>query len=341
MLTSEPPDLIGVLLVIATFALILVPFTLAGGQTQSWASARILAPLIIGLALIPAFILWERRAPHPLVPFPLLTDRSVWGALGLACMLNFAWYLQGDYLYTILVVAFDASVSAATRIASLYSFVSVLTGVGLSLLVRFRIPYLKPFVVFGTLMFLLAFGLLIHFRNGAVGNAYAGVIAAQCVLGFAGGLFPYPTQVLIQAAAPHEHLALLTGLYLAFYSIGSALGNAVSGAIWTQILPERLRAELGGDGSTAEMAYSDPFGFVAEFPVGTVERAAVVRAYAGAQRVLCITGICLCVVLVGFASVLRNPRLGVEQSLVETDGRVKRDAAGMISGRRNGGREED
>jgi SIT family siderophore-iron:H+ symporter-like MFS transporter len=133
------------LLIIAMLALILVPFTLAGGQSQSWRSAHIIAPLVIGLCLIPVFIMWERRAPHPLMPFNLLKDRAIWGALGVAWMLNFIWYMQGDYLYTVLIVGFDESINSATRIASLYSFVSVLTGVALALVIRWGVPYLKPF----------------------------------------------------------------------------------------------------------------------------------------------------------------------------------------------------
>ncbi|KAM0718987.1 hypothetical protein Q7P37_006059 [Cladosporium fusiforme] len=310
-------DLIGVLLIIATFALILVPFTIAGGQSKTWGSGHIIAPLVIGIFLIPAFVFWERRAPHPLVPFQLLMDRAVWGALGLAWMLNFVWYMQGDYLYTVLVVGFDQSVSSATRIASLYSFVSVITGVALSLIVRFGVPYLKPFVVFGTFMFMVAFGILIEFRGGTGHGSYAGVVAGQCVLGFAGGLFPYPTQVLIQAATRHEHLALVTGLYLALYSVGSAFGNTVSGAIWTQTLPGKLNTQLAAvtnNATVAITAYSDPFGFIAEYPVGTLERAAVIDAYRSTQRLLCICGICLCTLLIMFALVLRNPRLGKEQS---------------------------
>lgn len=38
-------------------------------------------------------------------------------------MLNLAWALQGSYLYTVLVVSFDESVTSATRISSLYRLV--------------------------------------------------------------------------------------------------------------------------------------------------------------------------------------------------------------------------
>ncbi|KAI5195195.1 ferrioxamine B transporter [Aureobasidium subglaciale] len=320
-------DVIGIVLMIAMFALILVPFTIAGGLSDTWGTAHVIAPLVIGICLIPVFALYERRAPHPLVPFHLLKDRSVWGALGVAWMLNFIWYMQGGYLYTVVVVAFDQSVKSATRITSLYSFVSVLTGVCLGLLVRFgiplpgkrvRVPYLKPFIIFGTLMFMVAFGILLRFRGGLSQSSYAGVIAAEVVLGFAGGLFPYPVQTLIQAATQHEHLALVTGLYLATYNIGSAFGSTVSGALWTQVLPgelERNLAAVTNNATIAVYAYSNPLFFILDYPVGTPERDAVIVSYRHIQRLLCITGICLCVPLIVFSLCLRNPRLGKEQSL--------------------------
>lgn len=62
-------DVIGIILMIAVFALILTPLTLAGGVTETWKSAHIIAPLIIGIVCIPAFAWWEMKAVHPLIPF--------------------------------------------------------------------------------------------------------------------------------------------------------------------------------------------------------------------------------------------------------------------------------
>jgi SIT family siderophore-iron:H+ symporter-like MFS transporter len=171
-------------------------------------------------------------------------------------------------------------------------------------------------------MFMVAFGILVEFRGGTGHGSYVGIVAGQCVLGFAGGLFPYPRQVLIQAATKHEHLALVTGLYLAFYSVGSAFGNTVSGAIWTQILPAKLNTRLAAvttNATVAITAYGDPFTFVGEYSVGTPERTAVIEAYRSTQRLLCVCGICLCTLLVMFAMVLRNPRLGEEHSLPDAE----------------------
>ena len=311
-------------MVIAILALILVPLTLAGGESQSWSEPHVIAPLVLGVCLVPLFILWERWTFRPLVPFHLLQDRTVWGSLGLAWLLNFSWYMQGDYLYTVLVVAFDQTVRSATRITALYSLVAVIAGVVPALVVRFLYPYLKPWVIFGSVMFIVAFGLLIEYRSGTEQNEYIGVIAGQCVLGLAGGIFPHAAQVILQSAAQHEHLALVTGLFYAFQNFGGAVGNAVSGTIWTQILPGKLESQLAAvtsNGTIASLAYEAPLtGFVKEFPVGTLERTAVIVAYGSVQKLLCITAICPCTLLLFFAFVLQNPRVGKEQFLPDVRG---------------------
>ncbi|KEF51568.1 MFS transporter, SIT family, siderophore-iron:H+ symporter [Exophiala aquamarina CBS 119918] len=318
-------DVIGIILLIAVFALILVPFTIAGGYGDNWKKAHVIAPLVIGILCVPAFIFWELKAPKPLVPFDLLKDRAVWGALGIAGTLNFAWYMQGDYLYTVLIIAFNFSIMGATRILSLYSFTSVVVGFSLGLIV-YKVRRLKWFIVAGTCLFAVAFGLLIHYRGSPNSAGQSGVIGAQVLLGFAGGMFPYPAQASIQAATKHEHVAVITGLYLATYNIGSAFGNTVSGAIWTQVLPSTLddRLAVFGNSTLAAAVYANPFAVAAEFPVGTPERDAIIASYQHAQRLLTITGICLCVPLIFFASVLRNPKLTDTQSLPEAEERVVR-----------------
>lgn len=319
-------DVIGIILLIAVFALILVPLTIAGGVSPSWGTARVIAPLVIGFLCIPIFIVWEQKARHPLVPFYLLKDRAVWGALGIASFLNFAWYLQGDFLYTILIVAFDFPSSTAIRISSFYTFFSVVSGI-LTSLVIYKVRRLKYFIVAGTVLFLVSFGLLIRYRGGTGGSAKAGVIGAQVLLGLAGGLFPYPAQASIQSATQHEHVAVITGLYLACYSIGSALGNCVSGAIWSQTLFGVLEEHLAftNNATLAATVYGSPLSTIIEYPVGTVERTAIIASYQQVQRLLCITGICLCVPLIFFAMCLRNPKLSKEQSQPEAEeGRVVR-----------------
>ncbi|KAJ9110593.1 ferrioxamine B transporter [Naganishia vaughanmartiniae] len=310
-------DVIGIILMIAVFALILVPLTLAGGVAAgaaTWRQAHIIAPLVVGFCCIPFFVYWEMKARYPLVPFHLLKNRGVWAGFGIACTLNFAWSMQAGYLYPVLVVAFNQSVKSATRITSLYSFASVITGTLLGLVV-YKVRRLKPFIIFGCCLFMVAFGLLIHYRGGTSTSSKAGVIGAEIVLGIAGGFFSYPTQASVQAETRHEHLAVVTGLYLATYNIGSALGSCVSGAIWSQELPKQIEKAIGGNATLAAEIYGSPYTWIITNPVGTPDRDAVNHAYQHVQRILCIVGICLCVPLIAFSLLLKNPRLTGDQSL--------------------------
>ncbi|PHH66024.1 hypothetical protein CDD81_549 [Ophiocordyceps australis] len=310
-------DVVGLLLIIAALVMILVPLTIAGGFSSKWHSAGIIAPLVLGLCCLPAFVLWELCAPHPLAPFSFMKQRAVWAPFGIALTLFFAYAIQSDYLFTVLQVAFDFSTTTATRITSLYSFCSVIVGTLLGLLV-IHLRRLKVFVVAGTALYMVAFGLLIHFRGANMGSpGRSGIIGAQVLLGIAGGLFPYATQAILQVGLLHEHMAVMTGIFLATYNIGSALGNTVSGAIWTQLLPSRLEQRLAGvNASLAGPAYENPFtSVVAAYPMGTPERTAVIDAYQSVQRILCIAGVVVCVPLICFALLLPNPRLNNDQSL--------------------------
>ncbi|GAA5910154.1 hypothetical protein JCM6882_006531 [Rhodosporidiobolus microsporus] len=313
-------DLLGTVLLLAMLILILLPFTLAGGVKTGWEEPHNIAMLVIGVVVcIPAFVVWEKYyAKVPAIPFHLLNNRTVLGCLGMAIGLNTTWYMQGDYLYTVLVVGMNESVKSATRISSLYSFTSVITGTIAGLVVRFILPRLKYIILSGVCIWYIAFGLLIRYRGGE--ESHDGVIGAQVILGIAGGLFPYPAQTLIQTAGKHQHTAILLTIYLSVYNYGSAIGGAISGAIWTQVLPKKLETALNGNATDIALAYGSPFEWIVTNTWETAERQALVGAYKEVQKLLCIAGICLAIPILGFALIVKDPKLGKEQSLPDAEG---------------------
>ncbi|ABN68521.1 Siderophore Iron Transport, partial [Scheffersomyces stipitis CBS 6054] len=315
-------DVVGIVLLVCVFGFILVPFTIAGGVTDKWKEASTLAPLIIGFALLPVFVWWEYKyAKFPISPFPLLKDRGVWSALIIAILIDWVWYMPNDFMYTVLIVGMRASVKAATRISSLYSFVSVIVGPLLGLLVV-RVRRLKGFIIFGTICWIISLGLLVHFRgsnDGLESEKYLdGVIGSLCLLGFGAGFFTYSTQVSIETVTNHEYMSIVLSLYLSSYNIGAAIGASVSGAVWTNEMYKAIAAnfeEAGFDSELAALAYGSPFEFIKEYTWGTPERIAVVLAYAKVQRYLCISGLVLCFPLLMATFFLRDHRLDSVQSL--------------------------
>ncbi|KAF3986601.1 hypothetical protein FT663_04323 [Candidozyma haemuli var. vulneris] len=318
-------DVVGILFIICVFGFILVPFTLAGGVSTKWQEASTIVPLVIGFVLIPFFVIWELKfAKFPIVPFKLLKDRGVWASLVIAMMVNLIWTLPNDYMYTVLRIGMNTSEKATIRIQSLYSFVSVIVGPMLGL-VLVLVRRTKPFIIFGCATWFVATGLLFHFRGANDGlnaeHVKDGIIGALCVMGFGAGFFTYTTQLSIQTCTNHEYMAVLLSLYLATYNIGSAIGNSISGAIWTQLMYDKIVDELDNFGinnsTMATIAYSNPFKLSAEYPWGTPPRRAVAIAYADVQRKMCIAGIALCVPLLVASLLLRNHKLLSVQSLDE------------------------
>lgn len=315
-------DAIGILLIICVFGFILVPFTLAGGTKDTWQKASTIAPLVIGFAFIPALAVWENKyAKFPLLPAQLLKDRGVWSALIIAVFINMLWTIPNEYLYTVLVAGMNASIKAATRITQLYSFVSVIVGPLLGLVVT-RVRRLKGFIIFGVMCWIGSFAIL-YVKRGAINGSDSdstlnGIIGGLCFMGFGAGFFTYSTQVSIASCTNHEYMAIVISIYLASYNIGSAIGSSISGAVWTNTLYKNLVDEFtkaGFNESMAALAYGDPLTYAFNHTWGSPERLPLVTGYAKTQRILCLIALVLSFVLLLDTFFLRDHRLDSVQSL--------------------------
>ncbi|RLV92973.1 Siderophore iron transporter ARN1 [Spathaspora sp. JA1] len=316
-------DIIGLLILVVSLGCLLVPLTLAGGISESWQKAHIIVPIVIGAVLLPAFVCWEHwGARHPVAPFHLLKDRGIWSALTISFLLNFISSIESSYLYTVLLVAINQSIKSATRITSLSSFVSVVTGVFFGLFIV-KWKKLKGFIIFGCSMWMLSLGLLFHFRSGTA--SYGGIIAGVCLLGFGTAFFSYPCNVSLQSCTTHEHMAVIISLGLTVYRIGSAVGASIAGAVWSQKLYSSILAKTGNS-TLAQSVYADPYTFIATYTWETVERQQVVSAYRDIQKILILIALVFCapMIIVGFF--LRDHTLGDEQSLENVEKEEKKES---------------
>ncbi|KAI5950989.1 hypothetical protein KGF54_004063 [Candida jiufengensis] len=317
-------DVVGLLLLVIVLGFILVPFTLAGGTSSKWARASTIAPLSIGVTFLPLFFFWERKvAKSPIMPFALMKDRGVYAALLIAIFVNFIWYMPNDFMYTVLVVGMNASVKAATRITKLYTFVGCIVGPLVGLVVV-KVRRVKAFIIFGCSCWAVALGILFHFRganDGIESEKYLnGVIGGLCLMGFGAGFLTYSTQVSLCSVTNHEYMGIIISIHLSCYYIGSALGNSVSGAIWTNkmhgvILENMEQMNISNATALASYAYGSPFEFILDNTWGSPERIAVVVSYAEVQKYLCIAGLVLCIPMIIFPFLLRDHKLESVQSL--------------------------
>ncbi|CCD22363.1 uncharacterized protein NDAI_0A02050 [Naumovozyma dairenensis CBS 421] len=313
-------DILGLLLGVIFFACVLIPFTLAAKATDKWKSASIIVPEVIGwLVALPLYIFWEWKfAKFPLTPWNLVKDRGVYGGLLIALFLDFAYYVQSTYKYTVLLVSFDTTVLAATRTNNMFTFVGVITANLLGIFVAKKLRRTKGFIFFGISMYIVSTGLLYRYRIGA--HAKVGTIVACCLLGFGNGFLKFPARASIQAAAyTHKNLAIITSLFLALGSIGEGFGSSVAGAIWSNRMEVELSKYISNQ-TAVSLAYESPTKFIKSYKWESPERIGLVQAYSHVTNILYIVTICLCIPLYVFALLLRDRELADVVAFEQLDG---------------------
>ncbi|CCH46886.1 Siderophore iron transporter [Wickerhamomyces ciferrii] len=307
-------DIMGILLLTVLLGCILVPLTVAGGVTSKWAQGEIIGPLVLGVVLIPIFGAYETYiARYPMASYKLIKDRGVWSALIITFLLNFMGSIYGGYLYTVLVVAMNQSIKSATRIAIISSFVSVVWSPLFGVIVAY-VRRLKLFILCGISLFLTGLGLLYHFRGYE--SSKNGVIGAMVVMGIGMTMYTGPVSLTVQASTNHDNMATVISLLYTVFRIGSGCGSAVSGAIWSNLLPKRLESDLSkfGNSTLSTFAYFSPYEFIVEYPYGSQIRMAMIESYRYIQKMEITIALIFCSLMLIFAFLLRDPELIDEQA---------------------------
>src|SRR5919197_1634670 len=63
-------------LLLATVGLFSITWAIIRTDSYAWGSVGVIAPLLIGVAIIATFLLWEQRTPHPMLPLSLFRRAS-------------------------------------------------------------------------------------------------------------------------------------------------------------------------------------------------------------------------------------------------------------------------
>lgn len=274
---------VGILLICAGFALFLLPFSLAGSQTDKWAAASTITMLVFGVALLVAFGLYEKYlSPRSFIPFHLVTDRTVIGACGLSAVSFASFYLWDNYYISYLQVVHRLSISTAGYVFNIFSIGCSFWAVVVAAAIHYT-GRIKPLALyFGAPLNLLGVGLMIHFRQPAHNIGY--VVMCQIFIAFAGGTLVICEQMAAMAAVKHTDVAATLAVLGLSAAVGGAIGSSMAGAIWTNTLPDALAAALPG----AEKARAgEIYGSLKEqleFEWESEARAAVVQAYGVAQK---------------------------------------------------------
>jgi MFS family permease len=226
---SRTVDSLGALL-LASSMTSLVLAVLGGGQSWAWASAPSIAAFTVGVVLLAAFVLVERRAAEPILPLWVFSRRLLCAttivAFGVGAILMGLTSYVPTYLEGSLHVA---PVVAGLALAALTLGWPATASVAGQLYLRWGFKYTA---MVGAALVITGASVLVvtsHRPNVAV------VAAACLVIGGGMGLLAVPTLIAAQSSVDWNERGVVTGNNMFARSLGSAVGVAVFGAIANSI----------------------------------------------------------------------------------------------------------
>ncbi|KAK9457857.1 major facilitator superfamily domain-containing protein [Dipodascopsis uninucleata] len=322
---SHALDLLGMGLLTLGCSLVLIPLTVTSTMDAHWKDPRIPLLLFFGVSSIIAFGYWESwLASHsesktkPLVSFSVLKDRTVLAGCCLIFFYDVAFNIFQPYFFSYLMVSRDTSTGVAGKIVQTFSFASTVSAILISLVIR-RSSYYKLWMLLGVPVYMAGILLMLFTRTPSVPILL--VVTTQLLSGIGGGMISVPTQVGVQASCSQEDVGPATALFLTVFSLGSAVGAAISGAIWTTLLPLKLRTYLPSemieeipkiyaDFSYARQTYPD---------IDSPERKVIIHAYSDVMTLLVWTAFIATIPLAISALFMKNYNLHEQQQVHEVD----------------------
>ncbi|KAJ5972973.1 uncharacterized protein N7479_002891 [Penicillium vulpinum] len=306
-------DAFGIFLMIGGTILFLTSFNIAGNTEGQWRSAKIIAMMVVGFCVLVAFVVYERwLAPKPFIPFHLITDRTVIGACLLDITYQVSYYCWASYFTSYLQVVYNTSLTQAGYISAIFDFMDPIWLIGCGFLIRTTGRF-KWLLCCALPLYLLASGLMIYFREPGHNVGY--MCMCQIFLAVGGGTFILIEQVAVLAAASHEDYAAMLALLSTFGNIGGAVGSSVSGAIWTNTLPNKLREYLPDELKDQWSDIYESLDIQLSYPVGSPARTAIQNAYAFSQRYMMIAGTAVMGLSIAWVLMMRNIKVQSNKDL--------------------------
>jgi hypothetical protein len=112
----------------------------------------------------------------------------------------------------------------------------------------------------------------------------------QMFNGISSGIWALTAQLAIMACVTHQEIAVALALFSMFGSIGAAIGLAIAGSLWTNVLPTQLLNRLPADSKSLAGEIYGSIIVQKSYPMDSPIRDAIIGAYADVQRKMVIAG---------------------------------------------------
>ncbi|KIW00966.1 uncharacterized protein PV09_07488 [Verruconis gallopava] len=311
-------DVPGVILFAGGLTVFLLPFTLATYAPNGWSSDYIIAMIVTGFVILLIFGLYEVYvAKSPFLNYRFLTDRTVIGACLFDATYQISYYCWNSYFTSFLQVVCNLSVANAGYVNSTFQVVSGVLLFIVGYLVR-RTGRFKWLFLVCLPLYLLGLGLMIHFRQP---NQYIGyIVMCEIFISMGGSVFILLVQLAVLASVDHQHVAAVLSLLYVSGSIGGAIGNTISGTIWTNTFYKALLRYLPDSALPQAATIYSSLSAQLAYPENSPERIAIQKAYGYGQARMLAAGTAVMVLCFAWALMIKN--INVSKKTAQTKGIV-------------------
>jgi EmrB/QacA subfamily drug resistance transporter len=217
-------------------------FALIEQPSYGWGDPRVLIPLVGGLAIFAAFLVWEGHTPAPMLPLRLfkirnfaagnLTTLALYGGLGVA---------------TFFIVLFLQQVAGYTPIAAGLSLLPI-TLIVFLLSRRFGAlaDRIGPHLFMGGGPIVAGLGLLLLMRMGAKTNYITDALPGIVVFGLGLAATVAPLTATVLSSVEPGHSGLASGVNNAIARVAGLLAIAALGAVVAGSFAGALDRDLAG-----------------------------------------------------------------------------------------------
>ena len=257
-------DIPGAVLVSAGLVALVYGFTEAAKPGSGWTDTSTLIWLVGAVILLVAFVIWESRSRHPLLPLRVVLDRNrgasyasslLIGAGLFAMFLFLAYYMQENLGYSALksgfaFLPFSAGIIVAAGLAS-----SLLPRIG---------P--RPLLTIGGVLSTVGLFYLTTITESTSWTAH--VLPAEILISFGMGLFFVTTSSLALTRIGEHDAGVASAMLNTTQQIGGALGTALLNTLFASAVTGYL-ADHAGRGGTAQLhTLASIHGYHVAFAVG-------------------------------------------------------------------------
>lgn len=211
-----------------------------GGNEYAWTSGIIVGLLAVSAALLVAFVVWEHRTTEAILPMRLFGDRVFTVAVTMSFAVGAAMF--GAIVFLPLFLQAVTGASATNSGLLLLPLMGGLMTASISSgRIIARTGHYRSWPIAG--MFVGAVGMtLLSTMDATTSRLQSSIFMA--VLGIGLGMVMQVLVLAVQNAADARDMGVVTSAVNFFRSLGGSFGVAVYGAVFANVLADRLEAFL-------------------------------------------------------------------------------------------------